>query len=130
MQPPKLYHHAHHTWHGISAFVLKILKSLLLLGVLLLINGFTEYFLGGEVISYLAILLITVLFSMYAVISHFTKANFFYLVGWIVGIFLLYEAELPFLEFDAIHLSIYIGVPSIMFIVRFIVYLYSDREEF
>jgi hypothetical protein len=130
MRPPKLYHHAHHTWHGISAFILKILKSLLLLGILLFINSFTEYFLGGEVISYLAIILITVLFSMYAVISHFRKANFFYLIGWIVGILLIHEANLEFIHLDALHLSIYIGIPTIMFVVRFIMYLYSDREEF
>ncbi len=130
MEQPKLYHHAKHTFSGTKAFILKIVKSLLLLGALLFINAFTEYFLGKEVISYLAIILITVIFSMYAVISHFTKANFFYLVGWIVGIMLLYEAEISFIELDAIHLSIYIGVPSIMFLVRFIMYLYSDREEF
>jgi len=130
MEQPKLYHHAKHTFSGTKAFILKIVKSLLLLGALLFINAFTEYFFGGAVISYLAIIVITVLFSIYAVISHFTKANFFYLVGWIVGILLIHEAHLEFIHLDTIHLAIYIGIPSLMFLVRFIMYLYSDREEF
>jgi len=130
MSSPKLYHHAHNTWHGISAFIIKILTGLLLSSLFLVINRVTEYFFGKEAISYLAIILITVIFSIYMVIRHFTRANFFYLIGWIVGLLALYRLELSFLEFDVIHLSIYIGIPTIMFVVRFIMYLYSDREEF
>ncbi len=130
MSPPRLYHHAHHTWHGTTAFIIKIILNFILLTILLFINQIAEHFLGKAIISYLIITIIIVLFTIYTVISHFTKANFFYLVGWIVGLIILYKAELPFIELDTIHMSLYIGIPTIMFIVRFIVYLYSDREKF
>ena len=130
MKPPKLYHNAKHTVSGAFAFIYKVIKGLLLSGLLIGINKITEYFLGTQVFSYLATIIIIVIFTIYSVISHFTNANFLYLIGWIGGLLLLYEAEIPFLEFDVIHLSLYIGIPTIMFAVRFIMYLYSDREEF
>jgi len=124
----KLHHHAKHTFKGAKDIFIKIFKVIIISVVLLTINRFTDYFFGRQLISHLIILGIILGFTLYSTIHKFSKATFFYFIGWIVGLYFL--SRIPFLEsyLETLDLALLIGVPLIFFIVRFIIFLYRTDE--
>lgn len=105
-------------FHAIMDLIFKIILGLVISFGLIILDNLIYLWLGRKLISDVFIQIMVISVSLYLILHHYHKYNFWYIVGWILGIY--FFVKWGWIE-EIGHALLYIFIPTIIYIIRYII---------
>ncbi len=96
--------------------------GLFLSTLLIIINNVIDFFWGSQIVDIYFTVISTIIVSLYFVFHRFSRVSFMYLLGWIIGMFVLYALDLSFFNINLQKIIFWVILPTIIIIIRFIIH--------
>ena len=103
---------------GVVDFIYRTIYGLLLSTGLVILNNVIDFFWGSQIIQIYITITSSIILSIYFIFHKFSKVSFVYLLGWIIGLFILYKIDLSFFSLSMQQLVLWVVLPVIILIVR------------
>jgi len=106
---------------GVVDFIYKTFYGIFLSTALVILNNLINFFWGLEILEVYITITSSIFLAIYFTFKKFTNHSFIYLLGWVVGLIIIYSLDLRFFSLSFRNLIIWIILPTIILIVRYII---------
>jgi len=110
---------------GIVDFIYNLFYGLFLSTILVILNNLFDFFWGSQVVEIYITITSSIILSLYFTFHKFSKVSFIYLLGWIIGLFIIYKLDLSFFSLNIKQLVLWVILPLVILIIRYFI----DRKK-
>ncbi len=105
---------------GIADFLYNTIYGIMFSFLLIIINNLVDFFWGSTIVQIYMTVTSSFIVAIYSAIHKWTKKSVFYLMGWVIGLYVIYRLNL-FSSFSSNQLLLWIIIPIAIHIFRFII---------
>jgi len=111
---------------GIADFIYNTIYGIIFSVLLLVLNNLVDFFWGSTLVQIYMTVTSSLVLAIYSAVHKWTKKSVFYLMGWVIGLYVIFRLNL-FSSFSSNQLLLWVIIPIVIHIVRFIINMEKNK---